>query len=415
VAFRDPNSLTATWLTLFILALGVSACAGALPQATQPVGTVTPSEVPITESPTSVASPTTSPLPSPTLTPTLTPTPTPFIYAYGPDNFPLGVNPLTGLQVADPSLLERRPIVIKVTNFPRSVRPQWGLSLADHVYEYYIADNFSRFVGVFLGKDATQVGPIRSARLFDARVTRMYNGIFIFGWADDPVLNFLFAPDIKPHLIVERPDDCPPLCRIGSDKKTEYNNLFADTTAIASYLKKRRTNNDPQDVSGLRFEEIVPPSGNPSDLISIQYSLISYHRWKYDPQVSRYFRYQETGKDHGGEGEYAPLLDSLTQEQISADNVIVIFTPHQFFKKSSSTEIIDQPFIGQGPGYAFRDGQVYPLTWKRAEADHLPDLLLPGGNLYPLKPGNTWFEIIGKSSQFEQLDNGSWSFVFSMP
>jgi hypothetical protein len=346
-------------------------------------------------------------------TPTPAPTRTPFIYAYGPENFPEDINPLTGLVVKDPQLLDRRPIVIKVTNFPRSVRPQSGLSLADNVYEYYIADNFSRFVGVFYGNDASQVGPIRSARLFDAHVTRMYHGIFIFGWADDIVLNFLFAPDLKPHLIVERPDNCPPLCRIGP--KTAYNTLFADTTVISSYLAKRRTNNDRQDLDGLRFEKETPPSGNPGAKIAIQYSLVSYHYWEYDRPLERYFRFQETGGHRGEAGEYAPLLDNLTQEQLSASNVIVLFVPHQYYKKSSSTDIIDQPFMGQGLGYGFRDGQVYPLTWKREAADQLPELLLPDGNRYPLKPGNSWFEIIGETSHFEELEAGTWNFEFLIP
>ena len=349
--------------------------------------------------------------PSETQTPA--PTQTPFVYAYGPVNFPEDINSLTGLTVKDPRLLDRRPIVIKVTNFPRSVRPQSGLSLADHVYEYYIADNFSRFVGVFYGNDASQVGPIRSARLFDAHVTRMYHGIFVFGWADDIVLNFLFAPDLKPHLIVERPDNCPPLCRIGP--KTAYNTLFADTTVIATYLAKRRTNNDRQDLNGLRFEQKIPLSGNSGEKIAIQYSLVSYHHWEYDPQLSRYFRFQETGGHRGEEGEYAPLMDNLTQEQLSASNVIVLLVAHQYYKKSSSTDIIDQPFLGQGLGYGFRDGQVYPLTWKREAADRLPELVLPDGSLYPLKPGNTWFEIIGETSHFEELEDGTWYFEFSIP
>ena len=36
-------------------------------------------------------------------------------------------NPLTGLIPADPSLLERRPLVIKISNYPREIRPQYGI------------------------------------------------------------------------------------------------------------------------------------------------------------------------------------------------------------------------------------------------------------------------------------------------
>jgi hypothetical protein len=370
---------------------------------------VHPTETPTQLPPTGTVAP--ADTPRPTILPS--PTPTLFIYAYGPDDYPDEINPLTGLAVEDPGLLNRRPIVIKVTNFPRGVRPQSGLSRADHVYEYYIADNFSRFVGVFYGRDASRVGPIRSARLFDAHVTRMYSGIFVFGWADDPILNFLFAPDLKPHLIVERPDNCPPLCR-DSSKKDTINNLFIDTTYIADYLQKRRTNNDPQDLTGLRFEALVPPSGSPVSQVFIDFSLVSFHHWDYDVESGRYLRFQEAGGNIGEELEYAPLVDALTQEQLSADNVIVIFTPHQFFKKSSSTEIIDQPFMGEGRGYAFRDGRIYPLGWAREQADHLPELRLPDGSLYPFKPGITWWEILGETSQIEQLDD-TWHFTFATP
>jgi len=64
-----------------------------------------------------------------------------------PDFNPLNTNnPLTGLPVSNPSLLERRPMVIKITNAPDIIRPQSGLTLADVVYEYYIEWGDTRFI-----------------------------------------------------------------------------------------------------------------------------------------------------------------------------------------------------------------------------------------------------------------------------
>jgi len=54
---------------------------------------------------------------------------------YGPDAYPENVNPLTG-EAADPAKLNRIPIAVKISNFPYSVRPQFGLSLADLVFEH---------------------------------------------------------------------------------------------------------------------------------------------------------------------------------------------------------------------------------------------------------------------------------------
>ena len=61
-------------------------------------------------------------------------------------------------------LLDRKPVIIKISNYPHGVRPQWGLSLADHAFEYYLEDGLTRFAGVFYGNDASQAGPIRSGR-----------------------------------------------------------------------------------------------------------------------------------------------------------------------------------------------------------------------------------------------------------
>ncbi len=371
-------------------------------QATETAILVQPTSVPETALPTGM------PTPKPS------PTPQPVQYIYGPYGFPRHVNPLTGLPVEDPDLLNRRPIVIKVTNFPRSVRPQWGLSRADNVFEYYIGDAMSRFIGVFYGNDASQVGPIRSARLFDERVMRMYKGIFVFGWADDPVLEFFFAPDIRSHLVVERPYNCPPLCRIGPEYA--YNTLYADTAQIGPYLADRGTNNDRQKLDGFKFDLQPPKSGNPGRQFYLQYSVVSYNYWNYDSKSGRYLRYQEADDAVNEKKEsFLPLTDSLTGVQLSADNVIVLQVRHDYYHKSSSTEILDQILTGEGQGYAFRDGMVYPIHWVQEERDERIKMTLPNGAQYPLKPGITWFEIIGETSTFEPLENAVYRFEFVFP
>jgi len=352
---------------------------------------------------------------SPTPTAAITPTATPEVnnLTYGPIYFPEGINPLTGSPVGDGQILERRPIVIKVTNFPRSVRPQWGLSKADHIYEYYIGDNMSRFVGVFYGEDAERVGPIRSARLFDRHIMRLYDAIFVFGWADDPVLEFLITPELKRRLIVERGNNCPPLCRIGP--AGAYNNLFIDTTQIAAYLADRKTDNERPDLSGLRFEADIPEGGHAASKLLIEYSTVSYHFWEFDPKKQRYLRNQESVDREGAAPRYEAITDSLTGEQLAADNILVLLVRHEYYYKSSDTEIIEQLIQGTGEGYALRDGQVYPITWRHDSPYGMFNFSLPDNTLYPLKPGNLWFEIISAASPVEQLDVESWEIKFVMP
>jgi len=76
---------------------------------------------------TMTAMPTATKVPTATATPTPSATPTPQPVQYGPTNFPDNVDPLTGLIVADPSILNRRPVMVKVSNFPPWGRPHAGL------------------------------------------------------------------------------------------------------------------------------------------------------------------------------------------------------------------------------------------------------------------------------------------------
>jgi hypothetical protein len=354
-------------------------------------------------------------LPTGTTLPSPTPIPTDLLSPLGQwmATLPADVNPLTGLRVADPAILDRRPAVVKITNFPRSVRPQWGLTRADHVYEYYLEDGLTRFIGVFYGQDAERAGPVRSARPFDEHVVRMYKGIFVFGYADDRVVDPLMESDLKNLLVFERPNNCPPLCRIVPENA--YNNMYVDTQQLADYIRERGVSNQRQDLTGLRFENssMVTFGGWDVKRIAIRYSRSSHNLWEYDSITERYLRFQETDNQDLGEEEYQPLFDSLTSEQVAADNLVILLVPTSYFFKSNSTEIYDIALKGTGDGYAMRQGKAFKIQWIRQKPDQLISIVYPGGIPYPLKPGNVWFEVLSSISTRE-VDGQSWSFYFNL-
>lgn len=65
---------------------------------------------------------------------------------------PQPVNPLTGLQVADPSLLELPAVLVSISTFPVTARPQAGPSFAPFVFEIYITEGTTRYLTVFYGE-----------------------------------------------------------------------------------------------------------------------------------------------------------------------------------------------------------------------------------------------------------------------
>jgi hypothetical protein len=367
-----------------------------------------------------------SPLPTNTATPTVTPTstetplptdtPTPVVY--GPSDFPLNVDPLTGMVVSDPTLLERRPIGIKVNIVPRSSnRPPWGLSYADIVYDYYHNDGYSRFHAIFLGNDASLVGPIRSGRLLDYELVHMYQSIFAYGSADVLINRRLLNSDFADRLILEgNISSCPPtiknpLCRY---EPNTYDFLLGDTAALSAHITSLGVSNGRQNLDGMAFNQAVPSSGVQGAQIYVRYSGDNYTRWDYDSSTGQYLRFQDNVYDTGQGEEYAPLTDRLNDQQISASNVVVILARHEYFQQPPN-EIIDILLSGTGSAYAFRDGQMYQVLWSRPTTNSVLSLTYPDGSPFPFKPGSTWFQVVGESTQATDETNGAWRFNFTLP
>lgn len=404
--------------TLLILGIALTACSTRSPQ---PVNTPTILPNANLES-TSTSTPKPVPTETPTLTPSPSPSPTPTPdypeEGYGPSNFPPDINSLTGLHVTDTSLLQRRPLGIKVNIVPRtSTRPPWGISLADIVYDFYHNSGYTRFHAIYYGHDAELVGPIRSARFPDDPLVRMYHSIFAYGGADYRINARLLYSDYSDRLVLEgRMNLCPPtpefpMCR---HDPNGYDFLLGGTKQIHQYISTEGVNDSRQNLDGMSFRMDLPAGGKAGEVVTTHYSIDTYNRWKYDPQTGSYLRYQDNLLlDQGQEEEFAPLMDQLTEKQVSADNVVVLMVPHSYYLKSP--EIIEINFTGSGPAYAFRDGMVYEVQWNHPNPEGVLYLTLPDGSRYPFKPGNTWFQVVGQYSFVTQPAPNEWRFMFQIP
>jgi hypothetical protein len=326
------------------------------------------------------------------------------------------INPLTGLPPADPYLLERRPMAIKVTNYPRYVRPQSGLTLADQVFEYYIEDDLTRFIAILYGNDSEWVGPVRSGRYFDEHVARMFHAFLVFKYADKREYDYLLASDIANYLVVPSNGACPPF-RIGHEERDTYNNIFFNTILFRDCIAKREgVDNSRQPIRNGFFSELIPNSDLGVNRIYTKYSNDDYHYWEYDPEALMYFRYQETVSLRDGATEtYAPLMDEMTGQQVNAENVVILFVQHTFANQfDAEDEVYQINLIGSGTSYVFRDGIAVPGKWIRADLNQ--PLFLTNANGAPvfLRPGRTFYEVIGISSTYYQ-DPAGWYFAFRTP
>lgn len=306
----------------------------------------------------------------------------------GPDIYAPGVNPLTGEAVSDPLVLQRRPIVAKISNAPPLVRPQAGLNAADLVYEHYAEGGLTRFSAVFYSQSPQRVGSIRSARLIDYELMPMYQGMLAYSGASIGVEERLNTSEFADRLFKGVLYGLPYYWR--DETIPVPHNMFTNVAALWELADTTGINATP-DLHGMAFhpDATVNGEGSAASMIDIRYRATRV-RWDYDPTAGRYYRTTD------GLGHY----DAAMMEQVSAANVVVIFAEHTL------TDIIESQWQGsisysieiklwfEGDALLFRDGQRYKGRWIRPTREDLLALRTSTGEMLYLKPGNTWFQVL---------------------
>jgi hypothetical protein len=406
-AIRRPPWLFAVPLSISLL---ISACnlqhlTGSLPRLAasstipaQPAASATPT-IPLREA-TATTVPSATPIP-----PTSTATPNP--YPMGPSQYPAGFDPLTGQVAADPSLLNLRPLGIKVSNFPRSARPQAGLSKADLLFEMYTEEGTTRFLALYYGQSADKVGPMRSARVEDTSIIPLYDAILAHVQAYQDVWDKMYSSGID--FINEFPAACPAICR-DSTVTEKVNSAFGNTTALDAYAKNVRLETGRPNLAGMVFDPTPPAKATPAQGLQVVFSRSARAEWRFDSGSGMYLRFSENDA-----GAMVPLNDRTTNRQLAVANALVLFVPfNRFYGKTTSAEMWSLGLTGSGKAIFFRDGDVVTGTWKRVNPGQPLQFFGPDGKPYALKPGNSWIGIVGRSSSTIPSSK-EWTFYMYFP
>ncbi len=355
------------------------------------------------------AMPTDTAEPSPTEaepTPIFTPTPLPIVGVVGPVGFPDDVNPLTGLQVADPTILDRRPVFVKVANYPVSGRPHAGLSNADMVFEYYIGTGGNRFIALYYGQNADMIGPVRSGRTIDPYLVSMYEGILGFEGAYIAIMEHIV--EILDVRAISSKTLCPGLC---DDGRNIVISVFGDSEALTEIASERGVVNQRYLLEGMAFDPDAPEGGENADVITIQYSRINPSEWRFDEESGFYLQWIDN--ETGQQIDLIPLVDRVNEQQLAFSNVAVLFVEHDEIAPTWHDMAMWDNFDGQR-AVVFRDGNAYDLTWQTPSRTQPIQFLDQDGEVFRLKPGNTWVVIMGLNSG-TTTEDGTWTFNFFMP
>jgi hypothetical protein len=372
------------------LAAGLAAC-GARPGPTSPPTLIPMPTGESTSQPGPSGEASATPEPTATLIPTPGPSPT-TPPAVGPVDYPPDVNPLTGLAVDDPAVLDRAPVIVKISNESDEVRPQSGLSFADHVWMYQTEGwRQTRFAAVFYSRAPEHAGSVRSARPIDEALLKMYDGLLVISGASkemwgvilySPWSERVFRDDASGHLV--RIPDVP------RENTDYYHTLFAVPEVVWEHADERGVN-DPPDLAGLRFDASPPEGGTPTAEMNIDYPDYGpLQTWRYDRATGRWLSWTEIQLDPVVR-ESTPDVDYLTGKQLAFDNVVMLWAEHFWAEGFVETPTADVNLEGEGDAVVLRDGMRYEVTWRRDDEEAMIGFYDANGEPFALKPGTTWF------------------------
>lgn len=316
----------------------------------------------------------------------------------GPDSYPPNVNPLTGLVVPDPSVLARRPLLIKISNAPPVVRPQSGIGKADMIFEHYAEGGQTRFSAIFYSQGVSHVGSVRSTRLIDLQLAPAYDAILVFSGGSLGVIDTLRQSPLYPYNVISPQFGYgPPYFVRYPRKDLPYEHtLFSDTAQLWQWTVDKKVRQQPKfSTPGMAFQATPPAGGSPARSGQIDYIETSV-MWKYDALTGDYLRWTDG----------VPHADALTGAQLAFRNVIVISAyhaevdlfPEKYFGKEKSIQI---DLKGEGPMTLLRDGLAFEGLWHRQDDKDMLTFTDASGQVLPLKPGKTFFQVI--RTGFERL------------
>lgn len=398
---------TRTLLPILTFALALAACGPAAPAdvptlaaplvvTAAPTATLLPTAAVVVEGPAATAAPTSQPQST-------------AVAVVGPDSYPADVNPLTG-EAVGADVLARIPLAVKITNFPVSSRPQFGLAEADLVFEHQAEAGLTRFTALFLQNDVDKIGPVRSARFIDAEIVPAFQAALVtsgssFGTMDKlRATAWFWGLDVWRLVSEESAYSCPPLCR---ERPDDSNSLFTNTDVLRQALAEKAQKSGAAapgraDLRGLAFADAAP-TGTPVTDLQVRYSGSAQTLWNFDAASGRYLRWQESAPG----ADLVPHLDGATEQQLEFTNVVLLSVNHQNnfvpedFRDGGNCGVEIQLWTS-GPARVFRDGVMLEGTWVRdATTDMRLQLRDAAGAPLTLKPGNTWFAIVTLNSPVE--------------
>jgi Protein of unknown function (DUF3048) N-terminal domain/Protein of unknown function (DUF3048) C-terminal domain len=291
--------------------------------------------------------------------------------------------PLTGLPSGGGAVAGRPALSVKIDNID-AARPQAGLNTADMVVEQPVEGGLTRLFATWQSKDASPIGPVRSARPVDALLLRQLGpSLFAFAGASAGVLDVI-RRDSGATLI--DPSSAPGAFQLIEGRSAPHN---TSSSTSALYAAGRRANSKlgpPR--AFLSFAAAPSAAATTARMARMSFSPATRVTWQWNG--SAFVRHQNG------------TLDILTDgSAISSANVVAMSVA---VRPGTNVDVLGHPtpdpiLTGTGRAWVLRDAKVVKGTWRRGTAGSPVELLGADGRPASLHPGRTWIELLPTPQQ----------------
>lgn len=298
------------------------------------------------------------------------------------------VNPLTGEEDFDSSLIGKRPVAIMVNNVKTAQSVQTGLNNADIVYEAYAEGGITRLLAVF--KDISKlekIGTVRSARYSYVDLALGHDAIYTHAGLD-PTKCFEHMKETGIDSFNFLKNGTGYSMRIKNGKVYEHTlyttgellNKGYDKIGIRRALKKSDTN---WQAFVSKDNTVVPSDGSCLE-ITVPMSGAYVSKFVYDSSSKRYLRYSGS----------TPVKDYFTGKQFSFKNVLVLKTDVTYL---DDIGYLTKTGLNGGEGYYISEGGFQKIKWTKGAAANPIKITKTDGSECPYNAGNTWVCMMDKT------------------
>jgi hypothetical protein len=260
-------------------------------------------------------------------------------------------------------------------------RPQTGLTEADVVYEVLAEGGITRFVALFLTRDATVVGPVRSLRHYFAFLAADYGADVVhigaspegFTWRDAMNMGHLDETFGDPGVWRVRTRPAP-------------HNAYTDTGADRGFLQAQDPARQLNHSWGpLLFSDQAPRGSVAAESVDVRFRPWAYEvSYEWDAAQGRYLRSMEG----------VPHLDAESGEQVAPATVVVQFAEVEPIPNDPKLRLDVNLVGGSGELVVFSQGTRREGTWSKPAPRSASVWLDEQGNPLVLPPGPVWVEIV---------------------